>query len=151
MPPRTVSPSTHNPKGFVAKLNGWRGCRERRKRRDPVGEPLPPLKIFHGKSPEVQITIADFERVVVGTKRDKRQRLHFALSRTPGCPWFNSSTPLASNATNQAKRDRRQRTNPSPRCRRHGYEEPSSSLATVALVSSPYPWPRSSGRYRCRA
>ncbi len=32
-------------------------------------------------------------------QRDKRQSLHFALSMTPGCPWFNSSTPAASKAS----------------------------------------------------
>src|SRR5665811_1063659 len=56
------------------------------------------------------------------------------------------SNPRAGETRSSARR-----TNPSPRCRRHGYEETSSSLATVALVASPYTWPRSSGRYRCRA
>ena len=64
---------------------------------------------------------------------------------------LSSAVPQISNPRAGETRSSARRTNPSPRCHRHGYEETSSSLATVALVSSPYTWPRSSGRYRCRA
>src|SRR6267378_952024 len=60
---------------------------------------------------------------------------------------LSAAVPHDQQSIEQAKRDRRHDEQIHlPRCRRHGYEETASSLATVALVSSPYTWLRSFGR-----